>query len=618
MTARAPTRFEIPRRLRALVRARESSLIGLAALVGVVGGLVVAAMGTAVDLIHEILFNLQHGERLSARLSLDPRLALAVPLIGGILFGVTTELIQRWRPEREIDPIEANALHGGRMSLIGSIIVALQTMWSSGVGASVGLEAGYTQLASGIAARLGMSFRLRRGDLRVLVGCGAAAGIAGAFGAPLAGAFYAFELIIGSYSPSGLAPVGISALVGYLVAHSLSPAELGVVPPEPTTMTGHDLALAALLGLLAAALGIILMRGVAISETMFARLRLRPSLRTMLGGLVVGLLAIVSPQIMSSGHGALRVAGMLDLSFRTVALLFLLKIAASIASLGSGFRGGMFFSSLLIGALGGHLLATSLTIFWPTVYFDPNAYAVIGMSALSASVIGGPLTMIFIALESTDDLWLTAAVLIAVIISAQVTREVFGYSFATWRFHLRGETIRSAADIGWMRDLTVEKMMRQDVQTVNASSTVAAFREQFPLGSVASVIAIDEEERYVGLILVADAHAPELEPEHAIKDLLHQREDMLLPGMAVKEAVLAFDRAETETLAVVDFLHRPSCCRPADGSLCAAALFRGARRPAARPHRRGMSVERAAISSRDIGTWFAPTTRSAAHRAQPH
>jgi len=336
------------------------------------------------------------------------------------------------------------------------------------------------------------------------------------------------------------------------VAHSLSPAELGVVPPEPTTITGHDLVLAAVLGLLSAALGILLMRGVAISETMFARLKLRPTLRTMLGGLVVGLLAIVTPQVMSSGHGALRVAGMLDLSFRTVALLFLLKIVASIASLGSGFRGGMFFSSLLIGALGGHLLAVSLTMFWPTVYFDPNAYAVIGMSSLAAAVIGGPLTMVFIALETTGDLWLTTAVLVAVIIAAQVTREVFGYSFATWRFHLRGETIRSAADVGWMRDLTVEKMMRQDVQTVNATSTIAAFRDTFPLGSVTSVIAVDEADRYVGLIVVADAHAAEAEPEQAIKNLLHHREDMLLPGMAVKEAVLAFDRAEAEMLAVVD------------------------------------------------------------------
>jgi CIC family chloride channel protein len=523
-----------------VVRARESSLILLAALVGVLGGVVVAAMGDAVDLLHEYFFNLQHGERLSARLTLNPFLALSVPLIGGVLFGIATEVIKRWRPEREIDPIEANALHGGRMSLLGSIIVAAQTVWSSGVGASVGLEAGYTQLASGIASRVGNAFRLRRGDLRIL-----------------AGAFYAFELIIGSYSPSSLAPVGISSLIGYLVARSLAPAELGIVAPAKTTIAIHDLVLAATLGLLSALLGMLLMRGVAVSENMFARLRLRPALRTMAGGLVVGLLAIVSPQVMSSGHGALRVAGMLDLSFRAVALLFVLKIVASIASLGSGFRGGMFFSSLLIGALGGHLLAVALTMFWPTVYFDPNAYAVIGMSALSASVIGGPLTMIFIALETTGDLWLTTAVLIAVIIAAQMTREVFGYSFATWRFHLRGETIRSAADIGWMRDLTVEKMMRQDVQTAYAGETVAAFREAFPLSSTAYVIAVDEMDRYAGIVFVADAHAAEATTEKPIKDILHYREDMLLPGMAVKEAVLAFDRAEAEALAVVDsFLDR--------------------------------------------------------------
>jgi CIC family chloride channel protein len=552
LIAQIATKLEIPRRLRALVRARESSLILLAALVGVVAGLVVAVMGVSVDLLHEVLFNLQHGERLSARLTLDPVLALSVPLLGGLVFGVATEVIRRWRPEREIDPIEANALHGGRMSLLGSIIVAAQTVWSSGVGASVGLEAGYTQFASGIASRIGIAFRLRRGDLRILVGCGAAAGIAGAFGAPLAGAFYGFELIIGSYSPSGLAPVGIAALIGFLVARQLAPADLGVVAPEKTVIVAHDLVLAATLGLLAAMLGILLMRGVALSENMFARLRLRPTLRTMLGGLVVGLLAIVTPQVMSSGHGALRVAGMLDLSFRTVALLFVLKIVASIASLGSGFRGGMFFSSLLIGALGGHLLAVALTMFWPTVYFDPNAYAVIGMSALAASVIGGPLTMIFIALETTGDLWLTTAVLVAVIISAQVTREVFGYSFATWRFHLRGETIRSASDIGWMRELTVEKMMRQDIQTVQASSTIAAFREAFPLSSTAYVIAVDDADRYVGLIMVADAHAAEADPDSSIKDLLRYPEEMLLPGMAVKEAVLAFDRAEAEALAVVD------------------------------------------------------------------
>src|SRR6201996_6040406 len=258
---RVAFRLEIPRRLRALVRARESSLIALAMLVGTIAGVVVAAMGNLVDLLHQVFFNLQPDERLSARLSLNPILALCVPLLGGLLFGAATEMIRRWRPEREIDPIEANALHGGRMSLLGSMIVALQTIWSSGVGAAVGLEAGYTQAAAGIASRIGNAFRLRRGDLRILVGCGAAAGIAGAFGAPLAGAFYGFELIIGSYTPTSLAPVGISSLIGYLVARSLSPAELGIVAPEKTVIAVHDLVLAATLGLLAAVLGILFVRG---------------------------------------------------------------------------------------------------------------------------------------------------------------------------------------------------------------------------------------------------------------------------------------------------------------------------------------------------------------------
>ena len=552
MIDKTTRQLEIPQRLRAIVRARESSLIALAALVGAISGVVVAVMSTSVDLLHRLFFDLEPGARLSALFRLNPLVALFVPLVGGLAFGVAGELIARYRPAREIDPIEANALHGGRMSPLGSVIVAAETIWSSGVGASVGLEAGYTQLASGIASRIGMAFRLRRADLRILVGCGAAGGIAGAFGAPLAGAFYGFELIIGGYSPNSLAPVGISALIGFLVAQALAPAQIGVVAPEQMIVATHDLVIAAAIGLLSAALGILLMRGVALCEMLFVRLWVRPALRTTVGGLAVGLLAIASPQVMSSGHGALHISGMFDFSLRTVALFFVLKIAASIVSLGSGFRGGLFFSSLLTGALGGNLLAIALTMMWPNDHFDSNAYAVIGMSALAASVIGGPLTMTFIALETTGDLWLTTAVLVAVIISAQTTREAFGYSFATWRFHLRGETIRSAADIGWMRDLTVGKMMRQDVRTVPAATTVASFRETFPLGSPAHVIAVDEEGRYAGMLRVADAYATKAWADEPIRGLLRSTTAILLPGMAIKEAVLAFDRAEAEALAVVD------------------------------------------------------------------
>jgi CIC family chloride channel protein len=547
--------LEVPHRLRAMVRARESSIIVLAAVIGLVAGLVVAAMSEAVGLMHLVFFGLDPGERLSARAWINPLYAFLTPCLGGLVFGLVSAYVTRKRGT-EVDPIEANALHGGRMSLRGSLIVAAQTVWSSGIGASVGLEAGYTQLASGVASVIGKAFRLRRGDMRVLVGCGAAAAIAGAFDAPLAGAFYGFELVIGSYTIPSLAPVGVASLVGYLTARTFAPLRLGIEANAVADVAVHDVIIAAGVGLLAAMVGIVLMRGVAACERLFARLRIAPEWRPMIGGALVGLLAMISPQVMSSGHGALHLTGIFKLPIEMIALIFVLKIVASIISLGSGFRGGLFFASLLLGALGGQLFATAFAAIAPGVHIDPDAYAIIGLSALSVSVIGGPLTMTFIALETTGDLWLTTAVLIAAIISMQVTREFFGYTFATWRFHLRGETIRSAADIGWIRDLTVGQLMRPDVRTTPSEGTISDFREAFPLGSTSQVIAVDEDGRYAGIVLVAEAHAADIGSIDHLRALLRHSDHMLLPQMTAQEAVSAFDRCEAEALPVVDSVER--------------------------------------------------------------
>lgn len=544
--------IEAPRRLRAFVRAHETSLVVLAALIGTIGGLGVAAMSAAVQGMHALLFNLEIGDRLSSQYRIDSWRALLVPSLGGLVLGVAFLVLLRWRPSREIDPIEANALHGGRMSFRGSVIVALQTIWSSGVGASVGLEAGYTQLASGIAASLGRGFHLRRADQRIMVGCGAAAAIAGAFGAPLAGAFYAFELVIGGYTPASLAPVGVAAVAGYFAAHAFTVLSFGVGVGPVGDVLGRDLAIAALLGIFSALFGIGIMRGVALCETLLARTGIWPPLRPALGGLGVGLLALLTPQVMSSGHGAVHFAGFVSIPMTVIATMFILKAIASIISLGSGFRGGLFFATLLLGALGGHLFAAGFDMIWPGLELDPNVYAIIGMSALSASVIGGPLTMSFIALESTGNLWLTTAVLVAVIISTQITRELFGYSFATWRFHLRGETIRSAADVGWIRDLTVLRLMRPDVANVIADMGIGEFRGKFPLGSKTRVIAVDATGHYVGLILVAEAHAPDIEAPRSLLGILHHRDIVLHPAMNIQEAIAVFDAAEAESLAVVE------------------------------------------------------------------
>jgi CIC family chloride channel protein len=137
-------------------------------------------------------------------------------------------------------------------------------------------------------------------------------------------------------------------------------------------------------------------------------------------------------------------------------------------------------------------------------------------------------------------------------ISTQITRELFGYSFATWRLHLRGETIRSAADVGWIRDLTVNRLMRPDVAMVDAGIGIEEFRTKFPLGSKTQVVAVDATGRYAGLAVVAEAHAPDIDAARGLTGILHHRDVVLHPGMNIQEAIAVFDAAEAESLAVVE------------------------------------------------------------------
>ena len=164
----------VPQTLRALVRGDELWLVALAAFIGVAAGLAVVAMHLTSEWMHTTLFGLPPGQRLSAMTQVDPVRALLVPTLGGLALGLIGLGLTRWWPRRAVDPIEANALHGGTMSLNDSFVLVGQTVLSNGVGASVGLEAGYAQIGSAMASKLGRAFRLRRSDLRLLVGCGAA------------------------------------------------------------------------------------------------------------------------------------------------------------------------------------------------------------------------------------------------------------------------------------------------------------------------------------------------------------------------------------------------------------------------------------------------------------
>ncbi|MBR7651177.1 chloride channel protein [Brucella oryzae] len=545
----------VPFRMRALVRGSEIGLVIAGTVIGIISGLMVAAIGSISQWMHQAIFALEPGEKLSSAASLQPSAYIA-PLAGGVLMGIVIWVLARWRKRPIVDPIEANALHGGRLSLTDSFILVGQNLISNGFGASVGLEAAYTQLASGFASRIGRALKLRRADLRTLVGCGAAAAIASAFNAPLTGAFYAFELIIGVYSIATLAPVVVAAMIGALVTQAIGGAPFVIDIGQINDITPRDYVPALVLGFFSAGIAILIMRGVTFVET-FARRSVIPNVMApAIGGALVGTIAFFSPQVLASGHGALHLDLNANITIPALLLLIFTKSLASAVSIGSGFRGGLFFASLFLGALTGKLFAAVAGAVLPVgLALAPEVYAVIGMSSLAVAVVGGPMTMTFLALELTGDFPISMLVLGAVVSSSLMVRKTFGYSFATWRFHLRGEAIRSAHDIGWIRNLTVNRMMRHDVRTVLIDTDIETFRHDFPLGSTQRVIAVDADGRYVGMIPVPEVYADSFDTsdsEHSISELLKYQDEFLLPQMNAKEAVARFDRAESEALAVVN------------------------------------------------------------------
>src|SRR5271169_4246788 len=475
---------------RAQLRASEFGMTALAIGVGVLAGLCVAVMTSAVNLAHVRIFGIPFDVHLSAASRVAPLAAFGAPMLGGLLLGAIDLWLSRKKAPLAVDPVEANALRGGRMSLRQSLLVAMQTVISNGCGASVGLEAGYAQIGAGVASYLGVRSRLRRQDLRMLVGCGAGGAIAAAFGAPLTGAFYAFELIIGAYSLANAIPV---------FAATLAPLTF----PHYGALIG--------LGLVAAAIGVGAMRVAALIERAFRAAIPWRLIRPPVGGLMIGAMALYTPQVLGAGHGALALDFYSPMTAADLAILIVLKLFACLVSLASGFRGGLFFASLFVGSLLGKLYAIGIDAVAPSMDLETTACVLVGMGALSAAIVGGPLTMTFLVLESTGNLGVAGGVLAASIATALVVRETFGYSFTTWRLHLRGETIRGGQDVGWLRDLTVARMMVPSPPVFPANESARAFRQAHPIGSANVVVAVGEGGRYQGLINVPEAHALAIE-----------------------------------------------------------------------------------------------------------
>src|SRR6266404_3948725 len=483
---------------RAEVQLRDSDLFLLVLALGAGGaaGLSVIVIDLLLAGLRWFAFAIPRGAHLSD-IGLSPARVLLMPVLGGLLVGLASALLRSWRQREVVDAIEANALFGGRMSVGDSLGLVLLTL--------------------------------------------------------LSGGFCAFELIIGVYTLQTLAPVGIAALTGALVVR-------GLVGSNPIFVVGNEVTISASdylaffgVGVASAGLGIAVMKGVTSTEALFRRQAVPRWARPALGGLLIGTLALVFPQILGSGHGGILYALHSGFDLPVLAGLVVAKIVASAVSIGSGFRGGLFSTSLFLGSLFGSLTGAALARLGQDLAIDPLIYTLVGMGAVAAAIVGAPMTMIMIVLETTGDFTATIGVMVGVVTAAIVVRHWFGYSFATWRFHLRGLSIRSPEDVGWVNELLVGPMMRRDPPVIAAESPVDELRRRFPTGSVRQVFVLDGGGGLCGIIDPARVSEPASgDGGKTVQDIVPKPASFLLPGDDLRTALDRFSQAAEEALPVID------------------------------------------------------------------
>jgi CIC family chloride channel protein len=327
---------------------------------------------------------------------------LAIPATGGLMAGLVLLFGKRLhRGQSSTDYMEAILIGSGKLPVRATMVKSTAALFSIASGGSIGREGPMVQLASMAASWLGRRGRLSAPQLRLLVACGAAAGIASAYNAPIAGSFFVAEIILGTIAMESLGPLAVAAVAATLTIRTLSDAHTLYAVPAFTMHSLWEIGPFIVLGLMAGTVAPVFLRSLRTVEGWFARTQLPLPVRLMLGGLVVGALAVWVPEVCGNGYSVVVTILNGQLIWTTLVLVLVCKWIATAASFGSGAPGGVFTPTLFMGASLGYLFGFAVNAVWPAGASDPRAFALVGMGALLAAASHAPVMAIIMLFEMT-------------------------------------------------------------------------------------------------------------------------------------------------------------------------------------------------------------------------
>ncbi|NQW10599.1 MAG: chloride channel protein [Alphaproteobacteria bacterium] len=543
--------------LKRLIR-NDQLVMSVAALaVGFAAAAAAVAFRESIDILQELFLGFG-SENVATGAAAVPawRLVLA-PVAGGLLIGLFTRYVMPGeRPQGVADVIEASALRAGRMSIRQGLGAAAISATSIGCGASVGREGPAVHLGAALASFVGRSLHLTRSQSRTLLGCGVASAVAASFNAPIAGVFFALEVVIGHYALSAFAPIVIASVCGTIVSRMYFGDFPAFIIQEHQIGSFLEFPAFALLGVASAAVAITLMRLSGWIEIKSTAIPLPRWLCPAAAGLVVGVVALKFPEILGVGYEAMDNALKENYGFRLLVTLAVLKIALTALCLGAGFGGGIFSPSLFIGAMLGGAFGLVATEPFPHLSSGHGAYTLIGMGAVSGAVLGAPISTILIIFEMTNDYRLTIGVMVAVVIASLITRVWHGPSFFIDQLKRRGLDLQGGHDMTALRSLRVHDLVKQDHVVVSVDAPMDTLRDRLRQAPHNELFVVEGGETLFGTITLADlgeaAFDRSKDGEHVARDLARRSPPMLAVSDDLLKAIGRFSEVDEGLLAVVD------------------------------------------------------------------
>ena len=527
----------------------------LAGLVGVIGGVTNLVFFACVEAMMRFVLR-GSGDLVEIAQRMEEWQRLITPTLGGLAAGLALYLGLRLAGSQGAsNMLEVVVSGNGKLPMRTAAVKALSSLISIGTGASIGREGSITQLTATFASKLGQFAKWPPYRLRLLVACGAASGMAAAYNAPVAASIFAAHIVLGSFAMNVFAPLVFASVVATMVSRYFEIFPFYGVP-DYTFNRLAQLPWFIVLGIGTGILAAVFLKLLSWSEELFARIKVPIYWRLALGGLIVGILAIWYPAVWGNGYGAIDRILHDPMSLSLLGGLFIAKLIAILASVGSGAVGGVFTPTLFLGAAAGGLFGGALqALGWTTL--PTGAFALVGMGAVLAGTLHAPLLAMIMIFEISLNYSIMPALMLACVISTLVSRGLHKESIYTEPLRRKGLTgPRELERLGEATERYVGELMRDPVAPVSETTTFREIADRFLTGANNFLPVIDAEQKLVGVVALHDMkeylHAGHELGSVIAYDIMRPPPPCLMPNQKLIEVFPVLLQSELRNVPVIN------------------------------------------------------------------